>query len=133
MPFAGIVRAGIATAKSLLGGADNLMDNVTIRYWIQDLDPQGTPDLSAPVPFEAVVVRKQQVVKKADGQEAVSHTYLAFLEALPPRGTGNGRREPLDERDVITLSDGTTGSILTPEGLMDREILAPFLHEVYLG
>jgi len=133
MAFGSVVRSGIATIKSLVGGADNLMDSVTIRYWIRDLNDAGTPDLSAPVTFEAIVERKQQVVKKADGQEAVSHTYLAFLEALPPRGTGAGRREPLDERDVITLSDGTTGVILTPEGLMDREIAAPFLHEVYLG
>lgn len=132
MALGDIVRSGIATAKSIVGGPGNLMDVVTIQYWEGD-DATGTGTYSAAVTFEAVVIRGQRDVRKPDGQEAVSTAYVAFLEELPNHGVGTGRREPLDERDLITLSDGTTGPILSISGLMDRKNSKGFYSEVYLG
>lgn len=137
MGFGGLIRdVALPLIKGLVGGQDGFMDDVTIQYWQRDLDSSGKPDLSSPVPFQALVVRLQKAVKKSDGQDAMSSTYLAFLEELPAvtgPGVSTDRRQPLDERDVITLSDGTTGPILSIEGLMDQATSAPFLLEVYLG
>jgi hypothetical protein len=134
MGYGSLVRnVGLPLAKSLLGGQDGLMDDVTIQFWIQDTDVYGTGEWSQPVAFQAVVERIQKMVKKSDGQEAMAASYIAFLEEIPPRGTGGDRKEPLDPRDIITLSDGTTGPILTMTGLMDQATSAMYLIEVFLG
>jgi hypothetical protein len=128
-----IIAGAVATAKGVVGGSGGVMDTVTIQFWIRDLDEFGSQDYSDPVPFEAIVVRKQEQVVKPDGQLGVSQTYLAFLEEIPDRDTGHDRKEPLDERDVITLSDGTTGPTLKITGLMDSVTHTPYYAEVYLG
>ncbi len=134
MGFGSIVRGAMPILDGLLGGQDGVYDDVTIQYWIRDTDEYGTSEYSSAVPVQAVVVRKMEMVKKGDGQMAMSATYLFFPGTqLVPRGTGNGRNEPLDERDIITLSDGTTGPILNDLGLMDQQKMAPFYFEVYLG
>lgn len=133
MGLGSIIRGGVATAKTLLGGQDQVLDDVTVEFWIEDIDAAGQGRFSSPVSFQALVIRQQKTVMKSDGQEAVATTYVMFLEELTPQGTGNGRREPLDERDVITLSDGTTGPILTITGVMDQLNSTPYYAEVYLG
>lgn len=133
MGLGSVVRGVIPTIKSIVGGQDGLMDNVTIQYWEGDSDLVGTGIYSDPVSFEAVVIRKNQMVKDNNGQDVMSKTYLGFIEALPDHGVGTGRDEPLDTRDIITLSDGTTGPILNTDGLMDSATSRPYLSEVYLG
>jgi hypothetical protein len=128
-----IVRGVIPVIKGIVGGQDGVMDDITIQYWIEDTTLEGDGSYSDPVPFQAIVEKKQQMVKTRDGQDVKSTTYLGFIEAMPARGTGNGRQEPLDTRDIITLSDGSTGPILDTDGLMDRATSAPYLLEVYLG
>lgn len=133
MGLGSLVRdVALPLVNTVIGGQDGLKDDVTIQYWEYDEDEAGTGHYSSPVSFQAVVVRQSKMVKKSDGQEAMSATYLAFTEAMPAHG-GADRREPLDERDIITLSDGTTGPILSIEGLMDQVASAPYLLEVYLG
>lgn len=133
MGLGGIVRGIVPVIKDIIGGQDGLMDDVTIRYWQRDLDDAGTGDYSDPVAFQAVVIRIQKLVVTSSGQEAMSTSQIIFVEELPAHGEA-GRREPLDERDIITLSDGTTGPILTVgPGLMDQGTHAPYLLEVFLG
>lgn len=133
MGLGSIVRGLLPVVKGIVGGQDGLMDDVTIQYWESDGDGAGDSVYSAPVPFQAIVEKKQQIVKQRDGQEVRSTTYLAFIEAMPPHGTGGDRKEPLDTRDIITLSDGSSGPILDTDGLMDQATSAPYLMEVYLG
>jgi hypothetical protein len=133
MGLGSIVRGVIPVIKGVIGGQDGVMDDVTIMYWEGDSDLVGTGNYSDPVPYQALVVRKNQNVKDSNGQEVLAKTYLLFVEALQPHGVGVGRDEPIDVRDIITLSDGTTGPILDLEGLMDRLTSNPYLTEVYLG
>jgi hypothetical protein len=134
MGLGSLVRnVALPVAKSVIGGQDGLMDDVTIQYWEGDLDDAGTGSYSQPVAFQALVVKVQKMVKKSDGQEDMATTYVAFLEELPAHGVNTDRDEPLDSRDIITLSDGSTGPILTKTGLMDQSTSAPYLFEVYLG
>jgi hypothetical protein len=134
MGLGSLVRnVALPIVKSVIGGQDGLMDDVTIQYWEGDNDDAGSGSYSQPVPFQALVVKIQKMVKKGDGQESMATTYIGFLEELPAHGVNSERDEPLDGRDIITLSDGTTGPILTNTGLMDQATSAPYLFEVYLG
>ena len=58
--------------------------------------------------------------------------YVAFLEPIPPLGVAD-RVEPLDERDEITLPDGTQPKIVEISGFVDAGTGNPYFHEVWLG
>lgn len=132
MGLGSVVRGVIPVIKEVIGGQDGLMDDITIRYWESDGDLAGGGSYSEPVEFQAVVERKQEQVKDFDGQTVMSQHYLGFIEALPPHG-GDDRDEPIDPRDLITLSDGSTGPILKTDGLMDQQTSGPYIFEVWLG
>lgn len=57
---------------------------------------------------------------------------LTFLDPIPPNGAV-GRIEPIDNRDLIVLPDGTSGPIYRPEGLYNPVTDAPFLIELWIG
>lgn len=57
---------------------------------------------------------------------------LTFLEPIEPNGAA-GRIEPIDNRDLIILPDGTSGAIFKPEGLYNPVSGAPFLIELWIG
>lgn len=57
---------------------------------------------------------------------------LTFLEPIAPNGA-EGRVEPIDNRDLIILPDGTSGPIFKPEGLYNPVAGAPFLIELWIG
>lgn len=57
---------------------------------------------------------------------------LTFLEPVEPNGAA-GRVEPIDNRDLIILPDGTTGPIFKPEGLYNPVAGKPFLIELWIG
>lgn len=57
---------------------------------------------------------------------------LTFLEPVEPNGA-EGRIEPIDNRDLIVLPDGTSGPVYKPEGLYNPVSDAPFLIELWIG
>lgn len=57
---------------------------------------------------------------------------LTFLEPIEPNGY-EGRIEPIDNRDLLVLPDGTSGPIYKPEGLYNPVTDAPFLIELWIG
>lgn len=57
---------------------------------------------------------------------------LTFLDPIEPNGAA-GRIEPIDNRDLIVLPDGTSGPIYRPEGLYNPVSGAPFLIELWIG
>ena len=133
MGLGGVVRGLIPVIKGIIGGQDGLMDDLTISYWESDGSDSGDGNYSAPVPFQAVVEKKGTVVNSGSGVEILDQTYIGFIEALPKHDRGDGTDFALIEKDVITLSDGTTGPILSIQGLMDQATSGPYVTEVYLG
>lgn len=123
-----LVRSALKTARSV---TLSLHGDVTIERWTGD-NGKGTNSYDSAITVKAIIVRKQVPVKTADGRQTLSQTYLAILEPLTAQGA-TGRHEPLDERDVITLPDSTSGPILSITGLTDGSTGTPFYHEVYLG
>lgn len=57
---------------------------------------------------------------------------LTFLDPIAPNGAA-GRIEPIDNRDLIVLPDGTSGPVFKPEGLYNPVSDAPFLIELWIG
>lgn len=57
---------------------------------------------------------------------------LTFLDPIAPNGAA-GRIEPIDNRDLLILPDGTTGPIYRPEGLYNPVTDAPFLIGLWIG
>lgn len=57
---------------------------------------------------------------------------LTFLDPIEPNGAA-GRVEPIDNRDLLILPDGTSGPIYKPEGLYNPVTDAPFLIELWIG
>lgn len=123
-----ILRNGIAVADSI---TTDLQSTVTHEAWIGQ-DFNGKPIFAAAISRAAIVERKQRIVKGADGREIMSTHYVGFLRPIDPNGTP-GRQEPVDPRDRITLSDGSTGPIVSIDGFMDRAFDRPMYSQVYLG
>ena len=57
---------------------------------------------------------------------------LTFLDPIEPNGA-EGRIEPIDNRDLLVLPDGTSGPIFRPEGLYNPVAGAPFVIELWIG
>lgn len=74
----------------------------------------------AAVARQAIVIKKQRLVKTATGEMVMSQAYVAFINPTV-----------VTLLDRITLADGTTGPILNTEGFVTA--VNPILTEIYLG
>lgn len=83
---------------------------------------EGGATLGSPVARKAIVDWKQKQVRTLAGELTVSRAYIAFLEPVI-----------VDEKDVITLPDGTTGPILDMSGFIDPDTGRGYITEVWLG
>jgi hypothetical protein len=105
---------------------------VTHYAWI-GADAFGKPTYAAPIKRRAIYESKHE--SKFDtntGSVVQVKGTLIFLEAISPNGTA-GRTEPIDNRDLIILPDGTSGPIFKPEGLYNPVAGRPFLIELWIG
>ena len=131
MGLADVVRSGVAIANSV---TKTLQATVTHKQWIGPSDGYGTETYLDAVERTALVEFKQKMIKTGSGQLVMSRATVTFLEPIPPIGAGvDGRQEPIDSRDIITLPDGTTGPILDISGFVDSGTNAPFFGAVSIG
>jgi hypothetical protein len=111
--------------------AEEITAGITLEAWTgQNLD--GDPTYAAAVPIEALVELRADLKKNDEGTEILSKTKLTITRPIAANGAA-GRREPIDPLDKITLPDGTTGPVITTEGLVDGTTDAPYMLEVWLG
>lgn len=128
MDLSALVRDGVAMANDL---TSSLQATVIVHAYTGQ-DRSGTPSYAAPQSYKAIVEYRQEARKTDQGTEQISRAYVAFLQPVTPNGTA-GRVEPIDERDLITLPDMSTGPILEVRGLVDRSTNRPYFSEVWLG
>jgi hypothetical protein len=128
MDLSGLVRGAAAIARSV---TDSLQVTITHEAWIGN-DAYGAPLFATAVARAALSEQKQVLRRTANGENVLSRTKLTFLDPISGNGA-DGRREPFDPRDRITLPDGTTGPILDVSGLADPTTSYPYMYEVYLG
>lgn len=107
--------------------------SVTYRAWISDSDQWGNKEYASPLTLRALYESKHE--SKLDtntGQVVQVQGKLTILDVPDPNGA-TGRVEPIDNRDLIVLPDGTTGPIFKPEGLYNPVAGKPFLIELWIG
>lgn len=106
---------------------------IVAHYAWTGADSWGKPTYASPINRPAIWEPGQQ--SKFDtntGAVIQVKGKLTFLEPIEPNGVA-GRIEPIDNRDLIVLPDGTSGPILKPEGLYNPVSGAPFLIELWIG
>jgi hypothetical protein len=109
----------------LVGLADQVTDSLGLKSTvthesISSVSGSGNRSYLAPVARQAIVVKKQRLIKTASGEMVMSQAYIAFLNPTV-----------VNVLDRITLADGTTGPILNTEGFVTA--VNPILTEIYLG
>ena len=131
MALADIIRNGVALANSITKtGA--LQETVTLKRWIGQ-DDAAKPSYTAALTLTGLVEHKHRRDRRPDGSEIVSTTQVTFLTDIPAV-KAEGRKNPIDERDVLIFANGETGPILwTDGGLSDPKTGRGYLTQVFLG
>ena len=129
MAFDDLIRTGVALADTLTG---SLQDNVTHEAWTGRDGPTGDDTWAAGVSRQAIVSRKSRRHMSSTGQELLTSAKILFPRPIAANGA-SGRVEPIDGRDIITLSDGFTGPVVDVEAIMDPDTNAGYYTTVWLG
>ena len=130
MDLAAIIANGVATADEM---TKSIQVPIVIHRWVGNTGG-GDPLPADTVKVKAIVEKRQQLVRRKDGTEGMSRTYIAILEQiLPVTPSVKDRDEPVDERDTIVLPDNTTGPVLATTGLLRPTTNRPYFMEVWLG
>jgi hypothetical protein len=131
MGLGSVIRNAVANVDAITGGEDGLQVSITHRAWTAR-DKYNKPTYASAVTRKAVMKSLQRMIRTTGGQEVLARASLTFLTPITANGA-EGRREPVDPRDLITLPDGTTGPILDVTGTVDPETDAPYALKVILG
>jgi hypothetical protein len=128
MSLASIVRNAVALVnKQTL----SLQETVQFIPWVGQSD-EGAPAYGTPLLMTALVEKKEGTLTLANGVMINTKAHVTFIQPISPTGAA-GRIEPIDNRDVIILADGTTGPIIGILGLDDPSTSYPYMMEVDLG
>lgn len=128
--MADVIRSGVAIADSI---TTSIQGDVIHEAWIGIKDKKGSAKFAAPVSRRALIEKSQTIITNEKGETVKRTAKVTFLRVVEPNGA-EGRSEPVDERDRITLPDGLTGPILTVKGgVLDPATGRPYLVEVQLG
>lgn len=131
MGFDSVIRNAIGIANSL---TSSLQAEITLEQWTGQND-QGKPTYGSVKRLMAIIDKKQTMRKDAGGQDIVAKHALTILKPIKANGA-DGRQEPIDPRDRITLPDGTTGPIVDIQGTVDPGAKIDgdtYITEVFLG
>lgn len=125
----------MATANRITSG---LQVNVSHEAWISSAVAGAAPSYAPAVSRPALVEKKQTLIRPGraqgmpGGEEVMQQHLVTFIGPIPGNGA-DGRQEPIDPRDRITLPDGSTGPILDVRGLTDPATNGAYLYQVSLG
>lgn len=111
-----ILKSGIKLADKLTKGVQS---TVQIRQFTGE-SVSGAKTYSSPVKYRAIVNRSARQVFRG-GQLVMISGQITILTKISPNGatTKPVRREPIDPRDLIILSDGTVSTILSAPGAIE--------------
>ena len=127
MSLLDVVRSAVAIANQVTAP---LQATVTFQRFLST-DWQGSSTYATAVDLKAIVDWRQKQLRTSTGILSVSRASVMFIDiaALVAATDGNG----VDDLDIITLPDGTTGPILDMSGFIDAGTGQPIATEVYLG
>ena len=122
-----ILRAGVKIADNVTQD----IQAVVMLAHVQSSTSEGDITHYDPVPLHALVDWKQRHVRTMSGELSVSRAVVTFLDVAELSVATHG--EGIDDNDIITLPDGTTGPILDMGGFIDAGTAQPLATDVYLG
>lgn len=118
MAFDKILRSGVKIANRV---TRSVQGNVLHRAWIAQ-DGLGKPIFDTEpgegTPRKAIVEKQMQRKVLPDGQMTAIEAVITFLDQIPTQGS-QGRQEPIDTRDELTLFDGSIGPIAYIDSVCD--------------
>lgn len=124
-----VIRNAVSIADSV---TKDLQPLVLHKAWIGEKG-DGTPRYHPEAHQRAAIVEKStRVFRSTSGEMVHARHRIAFLYPIPPCGEP-GRREPVDERDLLVLPSGDSGPILHVEEFIDRVTGRGILTQVWLG
>jgi hypothetical protein len=124
-----IVRDTIQLAKRAAG---DLVVTVQYEPWV-DTDGYGQRTYGTTEERVAIVDFRRQKFTTEGSSETVQAVVVTFLDPFVANGA-EGRQEPVDPRDRVTLPDGTVAPIVEVRGAaVDPTTNQPFMIEVVLG
>lgn len=130
MSLADLVRSGVALANQITSDG-GLLCNVTHYPWTGYVNAHGDSSYGDPVELEGLFSQKNELIQMG-GQYIETRAVLTFLFPIEPNGA-TGRREPIDNRDLFDLPDGSKGRIADVRGLVDASTDRPYFCKVYFG
>lgn len=122
-----VLRSGVAIANNV---TKDIQARVTLQHVISS-DSSGDITWGDPVTLRAIVDWKQKQVRTQGGELSVTRASINFLDIDELNAATNN--EGIDDNDIITLPDGTTGPILDMAGFIDAGTGHPLATEVFLG
>lgn len=121
-----VVRSGVKIADK---ATKSLQSFVTYERCTGQ-DAFGGRTYGSPVALRAIVEAKQHQLQTPQGQMIVAKTSVLLLDAvaLSTATSGNG----VNNKDRITLQDGSTGPIIDVSGFTDSGNALPLTTEVFM-
>ena len=129
MSLSNVIRSGVAVANKVTG---SLQDLVTIKQWTAQ-DFEGTPAYGKVLKVPGIVELGEKQYTLTTGVTIAVKATVTFLQPIAQNGAP-GRVEPIDDRDLITLPDGTTGpTVLGLPAIVDPATHKPYFQTVGIG
>lgn len=128
-----ILRSGISLANELTLGVQ-----CQVKFEACTGQNANGRTYAAPVYLSAVVdfTAKERVSAVTDKVQTIAATIMVVGD-VKPNGTiiaNNPRREPVDDRDRLTLPNGFTGPIISaPGSVVDPATNRGFIHVIEIG
>jgi hypothetical protein len=126
-----IVSGAVKTASKL---TVSLQAIVTWKAWTGN-DQRGK-NTYATYSIRALVEQEVKTqIDQSTGQAIQTQAKITILDPLPVVAALSGfwRTNPVDNRDILILPDGTTGPAYRPGGFVNPDTNKPFLMEVWMG
>lgn len=121
--LAAVIASAVETARA---ATESLQVDVVHEAWVGE-DASGRL-YAEPISRKALVQEGAILHSMPDGHTVTLKARLSFVGPMEPNGA-EGRQEPIDPRDKITLASGLTGEILELPGAM----LNPLTGRPYLS
>lgn len=126
-----IVSGAVKTASKL---TVSLQANVIWKAWIGN-DQRGKNTYTTNTIKALVEQEVKTQIDQSTGQAIQTQAKIVILDPLPVVSalSGFSRTNPIDNRDILILPDGTTGPAYKPGGFVNPDTNKPFLMEVWMG
>lgn len=130
MSLADLIRSGVELAHQITLDGE-LQCSIPHYCWTGYSNAHGDSTYDDPVTRTGIYSQKNELIN-VGGQLIETKATLLFLEPFEANGA-DGRREPVDNRDVFDLPDGSKGLVIDVKGLTDPSTNRPYFCKVYFG